>query len=324
MSKSNLRIVFMGTPDFAVDTLKTLVKNNYNIVGVITSPDKPAGRGKKIQQSAVKRFAVENELNILQPTNLKNPDFIEQLRSLNADLQVIVAFRMLPEIVWDMPRLGSVNLHASLLPQYRGSAPINWAIINGEKETGVSTFSLKHKIDSGDIIFQEKVIIEETDNFETLHDKLMNVGSTLMLRTIKAIEDNNYTKINQTELLNKSNELKTAPKIFKKDCKIDWNNNVKIIFNFIRGLSPYPAAWTEISSKDNKNFSLKIFKTSTIVEKHSFNIGEIISDNKNYLKIAVKDGFINIEELQLQGKKRLNIKEFLRGFNVENYLILKK
>lgn len=321
MSKNNLRIIFMGTPDFAVDTLKTLVENNYNIVGVITSPDKPAGRGKKIQQSAVKKFAVENELKILQPNNLKDPDFIEQLRTLNADLQVIVAFRMLPEIVWDMPRLGSVNLHASLLPQYRGSAPINWAIINGEKETGVSTFFLKHKIDSGDIIFQEKVIIKDTDNFETLHDKLMYVGSSLMLKTIKAIENNNYTKVDQKELLYKSDELKTAPKIFKQDCKINWNNELKDIFNFIRGLSPYPAAFTEITSNDNKKLSLKIFKTSPIVEKHSFNVGKIISDNKNYLKIAVKGGFINIEELQLQGKKRLNIKEFLRGFKVENYLI---
>ena len=322
MSKSNLRIIFMGTPDFAVDTLKTLIENNYNIVGVITSPDKPAGRGKKIQQSAVKKFAVENKLNILQPTNLKDPNFIEQLRELNADLQVIVAFRMLPEIVWNMPRLGSVNLHASLLPQYRGSAPINWAIINGEKRTGVSTFFLKHKIDSGDIIFQEKILIEETDNFETLHDKLMTVGAELILKTLKAIKEDNFPKVEQQELIKETAELKTAPKIFKQDCKIDWNNELKDIYNFIRGLSPYPAAWTEITSNDNKNFSLKIFKTSPIVEKHSFKAGKILSDNKNYLKIAVKDGFINIEELQLQGKKRLNIKDFLRGFNIENYSII--
>ncbi|MCK5823116.1 MAG: methionyl-tRNA formyltransferase [Bacteroidales bacterium] len=322
MSKSNLRIIFMGTPDFAVDTLKTLIENNYNIVGVITSPDKPAGRGKKIQQSAVKKFAVENKLNILQPTNLKDPNFIEQLRELNADLQVIVAFRMLPEIVWNMPRLGSVNLHASLLPQYRGSAPINWAIINGEKRTGVSTFFLKHKIDSGDIIFQEKILIEETDNFETLHDKLMTVGAELILKTLKAIKEDNFPKVEQQELIKETAELKTAPKIFKQDCKINWNNELKDIYNFIRGLSPYPAAWTEITSNDNKNFSLKIFKTSPIVEKHSFKAGKILSDNKNYLKIAVKDGFINIEELQLQGKKRLNIKDFLRGFNIENYSII--
>ena len=322
MSKSNLRIIFMGTPDFAIDTLKTLIKNSYNIIGVITSPDKPAGRGKKIQQSAVKKFAVEHELKILQPTNLKDPEFIEQLRSLNADLQVIVAFRMLPEIVWNMPKLGSVNLHASLLPQYRGSAPINWAIINGETETGVSTFFLKHKIDSGDIIFQEKVIIEESDNFETLHDKLMNVGAKLILKTIKSVEKNNYPKLEQKKLLNKSNELKTAPKIFKQDCKIDWDNELKDVFNFIRGLSPYPAAWTEIISTDNKKISLKIFKTSYAFEKHSFESGKILSDNKNYLKIAVKDGFISIEELQLQGKKRHNIKEFLRGFKIEDYSIL--
>ncbi len=312
----------MGTPDFAVETLKTLIENNYNIVGVITSPDKPAGRGKKIQQSAVKKFALQKELKILQPTNLKNPDFIEQLRKLNADLQVIVAFRMLPEIVWDMPKLGSVNLHASLLPQYRGSAPINWAIINGEKKTGVSTFFLKHKIDSGDIIFQEKIIIDEADNFETLHDKLMNVGAKLMLKTLNAIEQNNYPKVEQKKLLNKSNEIKTAPKIFKQDCKIDWNNDVKNIFNFVRGLSPYPAAFTEIISADNKKLSLKIFKTLPIFEKHSFMQGKIISDNKNYLKIAVKDGFISIEELQLQDKKRHNTKELLRGFKIENYSIL--
>ncbi|MBE9469421.1 MAG: methionyl-tRNA formyltransferase [Bacteroidetes bacterium] len=322
MSKSNLRIIFMGTPDFAVDTLKTLIENNYNIVGVITSPDKPAGRGKKIQQSAVKKFALEKKLNILQPTNLKNLEFIEQLQSLNADLQIIVAFRMLPEIVWNMPKLGSINLHASLLPQYRGSAPINWVIINGEAETGVSTFFLKHKIDSGDIIFQQKIIIEETDNFETLHDKLMNVGAELILKTLKAVENEQFPKVEQLELIKNSNELKTAPKIFKQDCKINWNNELKEIHNFIRGLSPYPAAWTEIKSTENKKFSLKIFKTLKISEIHSFEPGKILSDNKNHIKIAVKDGFISIEQLQLQGKKRLNIKDFLRGFNIENYSII--
>ena len=222
MSKSNLRIIFMGTPDFAVDTLKALIENKYNVVGVITSPDKPAGRGKKIQQSAVKKFALEKKLNILQPTNLKNAEFIKQLQSLKADLQVIVAFRMLPEIVWNMPRLGSINLHASLLPQYRGSAPINWAIINGEKETGVSTFFLKHKIDSGDIIFQQKVIIEEKDNFETLHDKLMTVGSELILKTLKAVEDDNFSKTEQQKLINDPCELKTAPKIFKQNCNLSY------------------------------------------------------------------------------------------------------
>ncbi|RLD64628.1 MAG: methionyl-tRNA formyltransferase [Bacteroidetes bacterium] len=322
MSKSNLRIIFMGTPDFAVDTLKALIENKYNVVGVITSPDKPAGRGKKIQQSAVKKFALEKKLNILQPTNLKNAEFIKQLQSLKADLQVIVAFRMLPEIVWNMPRLGSINLHASLLPQYRGSAPINWAIINGEKETGVSTFFLKHKIDSGDIIFQQKVIIEEKDNFETLHDKLMTVGSELILKTLKAVEDDNFSKTEQQKLINDPCELKTAPKIFKQNCKINWNNELKDIYNFIRGLSPYPAAWTEIKSTDNKQFSLKIFKTSKISETHSFEPGKILSDNKNYIKIAVKGGFISIEELQLQGKKRLAIKDFLRGFNIENYSLV--
>jgi len=312
----------MGTPDFAVDTLKALIENKYNVVGVITSPDKPAGRGKKIQQSAVKKFALEKKLNILQPTNLKNAEFIKQLQSLKADLQVIVAFRMLPEIVWNMPRLGSINLHASLLPQYRGSAPINWAIINGEKETGVSTFFLKHKIDSGDIIFQQKVIIEEKDNFETLHDKLMTVGSELILKTLKAVEDDNFSKTEQQKLINDPCELKTAPKIFKQNCKINWNNELKDIYNFIRGLSPYPAAWTEIKSTDNKQFSLKIFKTSKISETHSFEPGKILSDNKNYIKIAVKGGFISIEELQLQGKKRLAIKDFLRGFNIENYSLV--
>lgn len=305
----------MGTPDFAVESLKILVENNYNIVGVITAPDKPAGRGQKLQQSAVKQFAEQHQLTILQPTNLKAEEFINELRALNANLQIVVAFRMLPEIVWNMPELGTFNLHASLLPQYRGAAPINWAIINGEKETGVTTFFLQHKIDTGDVIEQEKVIIGENETAGELHDKLMVIGSNLVLKTVKAIEQNNVTTTPQ----NNNQVLKEAFKIFKPDCKIDWSLPLEVIQNKIRGLSPYPTAFTELKNKEtNAILSLKIFKTIKQIENHHQEIGTILT-TKNTISVAVSGGFIQLLELQLEGKKRMDAQSLLNGFNINDY-----
>jgi len=304
----------MGTPEFAVESLDLLVKNNYTIVAVITVPDKPAGRGQQIQQSAVKKYALEKGLNILQPEKLKNEDFLNQLQALKADLQIVVAFRMLPEIVWKMPRLGTFNLHGSLLPQYRGAAPINWAIINGEKETGVSTFFLQHEIDTGKIIFREKVPIDENETAGEVHDKLMLIGAQLVLKTVKAIEENNYPQVSQAEFIAKGEKEKHAPKIFKEDCQIQWNRNTTDIYNFIRGLSPYPTAFTTLSAPDGKTFALKIFKAEKEISTHSYPPNTIITDSKNYLKVATADGLISITELQLAGKKKMAINEFLRGF----------
>lgn len=305
-----LRIVYFGTPDFAVASLDILVKNGYNIVGVVTAPDKPAGRGKKIQESAVKKYAVENGLNVLQPTNLKSEEFISELKSLNANLQIVVAFRMLPEAVWNMPEKGTFNLHGSLLPQYRGAAPINWAIINGEKETGVTTFFLKHEIDTGNVIFQDKISINDGDNAGIIHDKLMNVGSELVLKTVKAIENNSYSTKDQAQLTD--GELKHAPKIFKDTCRINWNDSIDNIYNHIRGLSPYPAAWTEIEV-DNTPISLKIYDAKKELKDHNLEVGKMIIDG-NELKFVTKDGYINVISLQLAGKKRMNTKDFLLGF----------
>ncbi|MBV6485416.1 MAG: Methionyl-tRNA formyltransferase [Flavobacteriales bacterium] len=317
MSK-DLRIVFMGTPDFAVESLKILVENNYNIVGVITAPDKPAGRGQKLQQSAVKIYAEQANLNILQPTNLKSEDFLAELKALNANLQIVVAFRMLPEAVWNMPQFGTFNLHASLLPQYRGAAPINWAIINGEKETGVTTFFLQHKIDTGDIIDQQKVIIEPNETAGELHDKLMTIGSKLVLKTVQAIENKTIKTIPQ----NSNQELKEAFKIFKPDCKIDWNLPIDIIHNKVRGLSPYPTAWTTLMNKENKELlSLKIFKTLPVFENHQLEPKTIIA-TKNTIKIAVHGGYIEIVELQLEGKKRMDVPALLNGFNINQYQLI--
>lgn len=317
MSK-DLRIVFMGTPDFAVESLKILVENNYNIVGVITAPDKPAGRGQKLQQSAVKIYAEQANLNVLQPTNLKSEDFLAELKALNANLQIVVAFRMLPEAVWNMPQFGTFNLHASLLPQYRGAAPINWAIINGEKETGVTTFFLQHKIDTGDIIDQQKVIIEPNETAGELHDKLMIIGSKLVLKTVQAIENNTIKTIPQ----NSNQELKEAFKIFKPDCKIDWNLPIDIIHNKVRGLSPYPTAWTTLMNKENKELlSLKIFKTLPVFENHQLEPKTIIA-TKNTIKIAVHGGYIEIVELQLEGKKRMDVPALLNGFNINQYQLI--
>jgi methionyl-tRNA formyltransferase len=315
---SNLRIVFMGTPEFAVESLDILVKNNYNIVGVVTVPDKPAGRGQQLQQSAIKKYALEKGLTILQPEKLKAEEFLSALRALNADLQIVVAFRMLPEVVWNMPRLGTFNLHGSLLPRYRGAAPINWAVINGDKETGVSTFFLQHQIDTGKIIYREKLAIHENDSAGEVHDQLMQIGAQLVLKTVQSIEKGVYPQIDQSEYIDNGEVEMHAPKIFKEDCKIDWNKNVNSIHNLIRGLSPYPTAYTEIISPDNKSYSVKVFKTEKEVCSHNHPVGTVITDEKNYLKVVVMDGFIKILDLQLAGKKRMAVSEFLRGFPVGN------
>ncbi|OPZ32064.1 MAG: Methionyl-tRNA formyltransferase [Bacteroidetes bacterium ADurb.BinA174] len=314
MKKEDLRIVFMGTPDFAVESLKALVENNYNIVGVITAPDKPAGRGYKLQPSAVKEYALSKGLHILQPENLKNEVFLTELKQLEADIQVVVAFRMLPETVWNMPPKGTFNLHASLLPQYRGAAPINWAIINGEKETGVTTFFLKHEIDTGEIIFQEKIVIEDNDNAETIYDKLMILGSQLVLKTIDAVINGDIQSQPQSFFIKNENDLKLAPKIFKETGEINWNKPAREIHNLVRGLSPYPAAWTEFEVNGEK-LNFKIFETKINNEKHQQSPGEIITDNKTTLQVAVQDGFIEILDIQLSGKKRMKIKDFLNGFS---------
>lgn len=311
---NNLRIVFMGTPEFAVASLDILVKNNYNIVGVITVPDKPAGRGQQLQESAVKKYAIENNLKILQPEKLKAEEFLSELRSLKADLQIVVAFRMLPEVVWKMPPLGTFNLHGSLLPQYRGAAPINRAIMNGEKETGVTTFFLQQEIDTGKIIFRERTFIDENETAGDVHDRLMMIGAELVLKTVKAIESKNYTETDQAELIAKGEKEKHAPKIFKEDCRINWNAYINIVHDQIRGLSPYPAAYTELISPEGTAFPLKIFKTIKEESKHLYETGSVISDSKTGLQIAVNGGFINITELQLAGKKKMQTIEFLRGF----------
>ena len=305
-----MKIVFMGTPDFAVASLNALLEAGFDLVGVITAPDKPAGRGQKINESAVKQFAVEKGLKVLQPVKLKDPEFIQELRSLHADLQVVVAFRMLPEIVWNMPAKGTINLHGSLLPQYRGAAPINWAIINGEKESGVSTFLLKQEIDTGDILFSKKVNIEEKDTAADLHDKLMIVGAQLLVKTIKAIESSDYIEIPQE--IKKGEILKLAPKIFREDCQINWNQPAIKIYDHIRGLSPYPAAFCLFQEK-----TLKIFQAEVNYSKHTLEPGSFQTDHKATLQFACADGFISILDLQLEGKKKMKIDEFLRGIRLQ-------
>ncbi len=314
--KKQLRIVFMGTPDFAVPSLAALLENKYQVVGVVTAPDKPAGRGQQIQQSAVKKYALENQLNILQPEKLKSPDFINELQNLNANLFIVVAFRMLPELIWQMPAFGTFNLHASLLPQYRGAAPINWAVINGENETGVTTFFLQHEIDTGNIIFQEKIKIEATDNAGNVHDKLMHIGSSLVLKTVKAIEED--AVIQQTQSSIESGILRHAPKIYKETCLIDWNKSVTEIHNLIRGLSPFPTAFTYIDGKvlkifEARQFNNEITETIDVESKNDLQIS-IITNNKTYLAIKCSDGFLELLTIQLEGKKRMSIEEFLRGY----------
>ena len=300
----NLRILFMGTPEFAVPSLEILVENKFNVVAVITAPDKPQGRGQKLTPSPVKVFALKHNIPVLQPTNLKAPAFIEDLKTYQATLQVVVAFRMLPEAVWSMPVLGTFNLHASLLPQYRGAAPIHWAIINGEKETGVTTFFLKHEIDTGSIIFQEHEPIHEHDNAGLLYERLMKKGGQLVLKTVKAIEAGDYPTLPQPE----SGEIKHAPKIFKETCEINWNQPSETIRNFVRGLSPSPAAWAILNEK-----TFKIYSVSTVDFKKEGSNDPIITDNKNYLYIKTSNGWISINELQPEGKRRMNILEFFRG-----------
>jgi methionyl-tRNA formyltransferase len=295
----------MGTPEFAVPSLQILVENGFNVVGVITVPDKPKGRGQKLSTSPVKDYSVAQNIPVLQPTNLKSPEFLEELRSYKANLQIVVAFRMLPELVWDMPEIGTFNLHGSLLPQYRGAAPINWAIINGEKETGVTTFFLKHEIDTGSIIFQEKEPIEEVDNVGSVYGRLMAKGGDLVLKTVKAIQTGTYPQDEQDE----SVEIKHAPKIFKETCEIDWTKSPEEIYNFIRGLSPYPAAWTTIGEKVFKIFGSE----KTELKKMKGAPGEYETDNKTFLHIQTGGSPIAITELQMQGKKRMDIESFLRG-----------
>lgn len=297
----------MGTPEFAVPSLQILVENNFNVVAVITAPDRPKGRGQKLATSPVKDFAVSKDIPVLQPTNLKNPDFVEELRTYKANLQIVVAFRMLPEVVWNMPEIGTFNLHASLLPQYRGAAPINWAIINGETETGVTTFFLKHKIDTGNIIFQEKESIKPNDTVGELYERLMNIGAETVLKSVKAIAAADYPQIEQEEL----QDLKPAPKIFRETCEINWNQKTSQIYNFIRGLSPYPAAWTTINEKTIKLYRVSIAQNHEKV--NDLKPGEYYTDGKKMFLIKTSDGVIAIEELQMQGKKRMKTEDFFRG-----------
>ena len=313
MDKNDFRIIFMGTPDFAVESLKTLTENGYNIVAVVTNPDKPAGRGQKIKESAVKKYAVSQGLTVLQPKNLKDEHFREDLHKLQPSLQVVVAFKILPPSIFTLPEYGTFNLHASLLPQYRGAAPINHAIINGENETGVTTFFLDEKVDTGKIIDNRKVSISETDTAGTLHDKLMKSGAELVKSTIERIIDQTYSIIPQDELAKNFEELKKAPKIFNEDCRINWKSDIKELYNFIRGLSPYPAAWTIFIDTEGNRKKTKIFFSEPIAEKHNFKAGTIVSDQKTYLKVAAKNGFMDIKKLQLEGKKKMQIDEFLRG-----------
>ncbi|MBL7873989.1 MAG: methionyl-tRNA formyltransferase [Cyclobacteriaceae bacterium] len=308
-----LRIIFMGTPEFAVPSLQILIENKLNVVAVITAPDKPQGRGQKLSYSPIKECALKYNLPILQPNNLKAPDFLEELKSYQANLQIVVAFRMLPESVWAMPSIGTFNLHASLLPQYRGAAPINWAIINGEKETGVTTFFLKHEIDTGSIIFQEKEIIHEEDTVGTLYERLMQKGARLVLKTAKAIEANNYPSEPQSQHI----EVKHAPKIFKETCEINWNQPTQKVIDFVRGLSPYPAAWTKLNDKVYKVFKCRKLVNSTELTVNSgqstMNCGQWATNNKTYLHVKASDGFVSIEEFQPDGKKRMTVSDFFRG-----------
>ncbi|MBB6461492.1 methionyl-tRNA formyltransferase [Flammeovirga kamogawensis] len=303
--EKNLKIVFMGTPDFAVPSLQVLVENGYNVVGVITAPDKPAGRGRKLQSSPVKQYAESVGLHIMQPTNLKNAAFQQELKELEVDLQIVVAFRMLPEAVWDMPRIGTFNLHGSLLPDYRGAAPINWAIINGEKVTGVTTFFLQHEIDTGDIILQQEEPILEEDTVGDVYGRLMQVGGKLVLKTVQLVEQGDYKTTPQKIV----GEPKMAPKIFKETCKVDFSKDTETVYNFIRGLSPYPAAWTEIQGKTYKLFKVSKVNDDTL----EANEDGFVTDNKSFFYIKTADGFISVDEWQMQGKKRMEVKAFLLG-----------
>ena len=322
MEKKDLRIVYMGTPEFAVESLKRLVEGGYQVVGVITMPDKPMGRhGSVLQPSPVKQYAVSQGLKVLQPEKLKDENFLAELRDLKADLQIVVAFRMLPEVVWNMPRLGTFNLHASLLPQYRGAAPINWAVINGETETGITTFFLKHEIDTGEIIDQVRVPIADTDNVEIVYDKLMHLGGDLVVKTVDAILEGNVKTIPQEQLA-AATELHPAPKIFKETCRIDWQAGVKKVYDFVRGLSPYPAAWTELHQEGQETVVLKVYEAEKLPQMHNLPVGTVQTDGKTYLRVAVSDGFVGIRSLQLPGKKRLRVDELLRGYHLSEPAVM--
>ena len=312
-----LRIIYMGTPDFAVEPLKTLVEAEKDVVAVVTMPDKPAGRGHKLQFSPVKEYALKAGIPVLQPENLKSPDFLQELASYNADLQIVVAFRMLPEAVWSMPKYGTFNLHASLLPRYRGAAPINWAVINGDKETGITTFFLKHEIDTGNIILQEKVAIDEEDNAGDVHDKLMYLGADLVLKTLKMIEEDNVITRPQDDA-----QASPAPKIFKDTAKLDFDKYAADIRNLVRGMAPYPAAWFNIKLQDGNESMMKIFKVSIEEKNHNYSVGTILTDGKKMLKIACKDGFINLLEVQMAGKKRMAAEDLMRGTNLVGATII--
>ena len=320
MDKKDLRIVFFGTPDFAVESLKRLIDNDFNIVGVVTAPDKPAGRGHHMLMSDVKKFAIEHNLNVMQPERLKDENFVNELRALDAQLFIVIAFRMLPEVVWTMPPLGTFNLHASLLPKYRGAAPINWAVMNGEAKTGVTTFFLKHEIDTGDIIQQESIDIEPTDNVGVVHDRLMTLGTEMVVDTVNNIIAGTVKPIPQDQLLNQGEQPTPAPKIFKDTCRIDWNQPTLKVYNHIRGLSPYPAAWTEITNGIETK-QIKIFKTSQPLKlSYRQEPGNITSTTVSMI-VACADGELEIDELQLEGKRRMTTAEFLRGFKIENWRI---
>lgn len=303
-----LRIVFMGTPDFAVASLQKIVEAGYDVAGVITAPDRPAGRGRKLQESAVKKYAVAKGLRVLQPTNLKSEEFLQELTALKANLQVVVAFRMLPKAVWKMPEYGTFNLHASLLPQYRGAAPINWAVINGETETGVSTFFIDEKIDTGEMIFQQKVTVEPDESAGSLHDKLMATGSELVVKTLEALEKGPVATSSQKE----ARDLKPAHKLDKENTRINWSDSIDRIYNHIRGLSPYPAAWTMLKN-GNEEMMLKIYETRKIPAEHDLPVGKVLSEEKE-VKVAVQGGYINLLEIQLPGKRKMKTKELLNGY----------
>ncbi|QZT39100.1 methionyl-tRNA formyltransferase [Halosquirtibacter xylanolyticus] len=310
----------MGTPGFAVESLKALVEGGYNVVAVVTVPDKPAGRGQKVRMSEVKQYAVEQGLPTLQPEKLKEPTFVEELASYKADLQIVVAFRMLPEIVWNMPAMGTFNLHGSLLPNYRGAAPLNWAIINGDKQTGVTTFLLKHQIDTGNLLFQEAIDIDLYDNIGTIHDKLMVIGANLVCKTVDALAEGNVTPIDQDKLIAEGAVSHHAPKIFKADCQVNSDLSVMDFHNKVRGLSPYPAAWIEMTDGEKKH-TAKLFATKPSIEPHHDTVGTVVID-KDMLRVALKDGYVWFEEMQLAGKKRMKTSQFINGFRIENQLML--
>lgn len=305
----SLRIIFMGTPEFAVASLDALVQAGCTIVAVVTAPDKPGGRGLQLQQSAVKKYAVEHNLPVLQPEKLKDPAFIEQLKALRADIQIVVAFRMLPEVVWNMPPMGTINLHGSLLPQYRGAAPINWAVINGEDETGVTTFKLKHEIDTGDILLQESFPIEEEDTAGVVHDKMKEIGAAALVKTIKLLAAGQIAEIPQSANLDAGTTLKHAPKIHTDTCQINWSQPVEVVYNLVRGLSPYPGAFTIMNEK-----MMKIFKAKKEIVFPAHTEGDNVTDGKTYLKIACSNGYLHLLEIQMEGKKKMKIDEFLRGY----------